>query len=230
MRRSSVMLLAVLMLSAALAFASPLPLTNGSFELGGGGLDFSPGFVSDIGTAHPANTIPGWVVMSGNVDWISTYWNAQDGNRSLDMNGSTAGAIQQTFSSALTEGQAYKLTFWISANPELNPQDVKPIRFRIGNWNGSAWVSAVGQDAGVAQPKVETGVPKFTVEWTEVNYTFTAGAGYNTLYFESLYTAALPCGPTLDNVSLAAVPEPGLPILFGTLLLAMPFVRRLAKR
>ena len=77
--------LAVIALAGAtLAFSG---LTNGSFETGTY-VDNGSGF-EQLNAGDTSLT--GWTVDSGSVDWIGTYWPAQDGSMSIDMSGAYAG-------------------------------------------------------------------------------------------------------------------------------------------
>jgi len=69
-------------------------------------------------------SLDGWTVDSGSVDWIGTYWVAQDGSKSIDMSGTDAGAISQTF--ATTIGNTYTVSFYLSGNP-AGPPTVKTL-------------------------------------------------------------------------------------------------------
>jgi len=88
-------------------------IKNGSFEIGtdlGDGISLNPG----------ATNIQNWVVTRANIDYLGTYWEAADGNRSLDLNGSPGfGGIAQTFNT--TPGAKYQVTFDIGGNPESGP-------------------------------------------------------------------------------------------------------------
>ena len=71
------------------AFAATL-ITNGSFELGNTSGAFST-------VAAGGTDITGWTVDAGSVDYISSYWAASDGVRSIDIAGSAIGALSQSF-------------------------------------------------------------------------------------------------------------------------------------
>ena len=87
-------------------------ITNGSFEEG-----YQPptGKYKYLFSNPPTNDdITGWLVTSGEVDWINSFWKAHTGTRSLDLNGTEAGAIETTF--ATITGQTYTVSFWLSGN------------------------------------------------------------------------------------------------------------------
>ena len=92
-------ILLILLVAAMLANADPFQ--NGSFEIGPAG-PVKPcgcaGGVPYIGTFFaPYTGITGWTVTSGSVDIIfPPGWAASDGNRSIDLDGLSAGTIAQT--------------------------------------------------------------------------------------------------------------------------------------
>ena len=102
---------------ATLAFSGP---TNGSFENGtyvDGGSGFQTVTAGDT-------SIDGWTVDAGSVDWIGTHWTAQDGAMSIDMSGTDAGTISQTF--ATTIGNTYTVSFFLPATRQ-DPPAVKTL-------------------------------------------------------------------------------------------------------
>ena len=110
-------LAAIALAGTTLAFSG---LTNSSFETGtyvDGGAGFEQLNAGDT-------SIDGWTVDAGSVDWIGTYWPAQDGSMSIDMSGADAGAISQTF--ATTIGNTYTVSFYLSGNP-AGPPTVKTL-------------------------------------------------------------------------------------------------------
>ncbi len=173
----------------ALALAS-LPTTataagfiNGSFEQG----TPVPGEFVELGNGSTA--ITGWTVQGSSIDYIATYWQHQDGNRSIDLNGSGPGAIQQTFDTIA--GATYNVRFWIAGNP--NNPDAKV-------------VTTVASGGLPMMSTFTTGGTRSQMNWQEQSYAFTAGSTTTTLAFFSGNDTA--SGPALDNVSVTAVPEP----------------------
>src|SRR5207247_5161828 len=79
-------------------------------------------------------SITGWIVESGNIDYVGTRWAAGDGNRCLDLSGTTVGTISQMIT-GLTPGLTYRLSFLMAGNPELIPPlpAVKQLRASIGS-------------------------------------------------------------------------------------------------
>ena len=177
------------------ASANATPFVNGSFELG-----VNPG--SFIALNGGSTSIDGWTVGGGanSVDYIGSYWSASDGTRSIDLNGLVPGSISQTFD--VVSGQAYRVSFDLAGNPAGGPQfktldstaDLtifSPAPFDVSNTN----LTNMG--------------------WINYSFLFTATSNSETLTFtsttlgnsgNSTYPTAF--GPALDNVTIAAVPEP----------------------
>lgn len=167
------------------ASASVNLLTNGSFETGtyvNGGSNFETLFGG-------SNAINGWVVNSGSIDWINTYWGAGAGNFSVDMSGNGAGSISQSFNS--TVGQTYNVSFMLGGNPDGGPT-VKSIDVFI---NGELHTFTFDT----------TGVSKNAMGWQTFSFNFTSNTAIQNLTFAS--SGESPWGPAIDNVSVSAVPE-----------------------
>jgi choice-of-anchor C domain-containing protein len=95
------------------AFAAPI-LINGSFELG------PPPFgIHDIDIQSGSTSITGWMVTGAGVDLLEDPWAVSDGVRAIDLDGRSAGGIQQTFATVI--GQLYRVSFDLSGNPEGGP-------------------------------------------------------------------------------------------------------------
>lgn len=192
------------------SIASPVPVSfnlvnDGSFEdqpvTSGSGFD----------TYNQGQTFGGWTVTGGNVDLISTYWTAEDGNQSVDMNGLEPGTISQTVN-GLNVGQQYQLSFWMAGNTAGGP-NVKTLTAGIG----SNSFDAVFDD---------TGKSPSNMGWTQYSYDFTAANASELLSFDSTTTGACEpaspdaaCGPALDNVSIKAVPEATTLTIFAYMML-----------
>jgi choice-of-anchor C domain-containing protein len=173
--------------SLALAFsANAATILNGSFEDG-----TAPGGFTTVGAGETA--ITGWTVGGNSVDYIGSYWTAQDGSRSIDLAGNGIGMISQTL--ATIAGQAYRVSFWVARNPDggLNP------RTGFVGWNGS-------------NSQFSFNNPNSTLTnmgWEQRSFTFAATGTSTTLSFAAdPATSAGAFGAALDNVVIAAVPEP----------------------
>lgn len=180
------------------------PFRNGSFEDGprpGLGRDASSrqsGFVVTLSTGD--TDLAGWVVTAGDIDYMDgAFWQASDGDYSLDLSGTQAGSIAQTFDTQ--PGTSYEVIFALAGNPDGGVPAVKVLR-----------VLATGGVA-VDYSFAPQGHSTSAMGWVDQTYTFTATGASTTLSFTSLANAN--SGPALDNVRVrgqvvvaAAIPVP----------------------
>ena len=221
------LLMIAVAVSAIPAAASSINLIqNGSFEPT---TYDPPPFTGGWKNLYAGSTmIPGWTVATGNIDWKHTYWTPQDGEYSIDLSGGAAGGIRQAFAAPLRPGMMYQLTFWMSGNP-VKFRAPKPLTVRFGVTDAflNAREATYSYDTRFYDPVTAPegrGNSVTDMKWELVTWTFTAREAYTTMGFFSLVSNSY--GPALDTVSLAAVPEPGLPLLFATLLAIVPLARR----
>ena len=207
-------LILLFLLTSAISTTSTASLiTNGSFELasinpGAGFLPVFPGQTS----------ITGWDVISEDVHYMGTFWQASDGIRSIDLDGlvGSAGGVSQSF--ATVAGTQYEVTFDMSGN-FFNAPTIKPMR-----------VSADGQSNDFFFDT--TGITVANMGWTSMNWLFTADDTMATLEFQSLTTTVQGWGAVLDNVAVtevtgtAPIPEPATLALFGAGLFGLGVARR----
>lgn len=195
--------LAALILAGVPALATSL-ITNGSFE--------NPGGTGIFDTIHATDStsITGWTVSAGSVDYIHTYWTAEDGSSSLDMEGLSPGTIFQNVN--LVAGVEYVLTFWMSGNPD-----------------GGPWPKTLQVSVGGASENFDYAYNGHTLTnmmWVEHSMTFTAAVtGSTPVQFEDVTAEGTAYGAALDNVSLDPVPEPGTFLLFGIPAMMLPMIR-----
>lgn len=173
---------AIAMLPSA---ANAAEFVNGSFEAG-----VPAGSFSTVSGGNNS-AITGWTVTGNSVDYIGNYWTAQDGSRSIDLNGGAQGGIQQTFDTLA--GVQYNVTFWLAGNP-----DGAPITKNV-------LVSATGATDGLFSFD-STGTSKINMGWSKYTYNFLGTGSPTTLSFASQNAGAY--GAALDNVAVNAVPEP----------------------
>ncbi|WEK44717.1 MAG: choice-of-anchor C family protein [Candidatus Sphingomonas colombiensis] len=192
-------------LLVAAAVAALLPATanaaafiNGSFESG-----VPAGSYTTV-NGGDSTSITGWTVTGGSVDYIGSYWAAQNGERSIDLNGNSQGGIEQTFDTVA--GGKYSVSFWLAGNPDGDPTTKSVLVGANDNSSSLYTFDSAGFD-------------KSNMGWANYTYNFVATGTSTTLSFAS--QDAGPYGAALDNVALtfAGVPEPatwGLMILgFG---------------
>nr|AUN35937.1 hypothetical protein [uncultured bacterium] len=194
-----------LLITAAIAATAPLSanlLTNGSFETVAAGCP-SPGAGFYAVFPPPGiQCIPEWEVVSEDVHFVGTFWQAADGINSLDLDGNpgSSGGVRQSFATA--PGHSYLLTFFMAGNPGNLPI-IKPMR-----------VSVDGQST---EFDFDTTGKSFTdMGWTQKNWSFVADDAISTLTFQSLTQERgllQGWGPAIDNVTVTevstVVPEPG---------------------
>lgn len=171
-------LAAIALAGATLAFTPP---TNGSFETGtyvDGGSGFEQLNAGDT-------SIAGWTVDAGSVDWIGTYWPAQDGSMSIDLSGTDAGTISETL--ATTIGNTYTVSFFLSGNPAGLPV-VKTLDV------GATGAVAASYSYDVSANDLSN------MNWTAETYTFLATSASTTLTFASTTSGAF--GPAIDDVAV----------------------------
>lgn len=190
MRRT--VILATLLLFSTAFILSAGPLTNGSFEINGGACAIGAG--SGFATLPAGDPcITGWTILNHNIDYISTFWVAADGSRSLDMNGDQGpgSAVQQTFDTIV--GLQYVVSFHMAANTGGGPA-VKSLTVDVGGAPQSYSFDGTGHSTT-------------NMGWALETFTFTAINTSTALTFTST-TNDLANGPALDAVSVSA-PEPG---------------------
>jgi choice-of-anchor C domain-containing protein len=170
--------------SSAPALEKPTNLVvNGSFEDG-------PEAERYVSLDEGSKAIKGWIVTRGQIDYVTSYWPAADGKRSLDLHGSPGlGGVKQTI--ATKKGQRYRVTFSFAGNPE-GPVAVKKMA-----------VAAAGQKEEFTFDT--TGRKLSDLGWRTEKWEFKADADETTLEFYTTMTEDPNCGPVLDNVVVVAV-------------------------
>ncbi|MFI2184246.1 choice-of-anchor C family protein [Streptomyces sioyaensis] len=130
-----------------------------------------------------------WKVARGTVDLIGAgYWQAAEGDQSLDLNGNDAGAVSQTFTTK--PGTRYTVTYSLAGNPELD--QVPPLK------TGKVLID--GQNVQDLSFDV-TGKTKRNMGYVRRQVTFVATGPSTTLTFASttLHSAT---GPVIDDVTV----------------------------
>ncbi|KJS56782.1 hypothetical protein VM98_05390 [Streptomyces rubellomurinus subsp. indigoferus] len=143
----------------------------------------------------PANTftefaagqsIGPWRITAGSVDLIGAgFWQAAEGDQSLDLNGAGAGTIAQTF--ATTPGATYSVTYALAGNPAGGPA------LRTGR------AEIDGQDFQDFTFDI-TGKTRADMGYVGRQFSFVARNSSTTLTFAS--TVAGPYGPVLDDIQV----------------------------
>jgi choice-of-anchor C domain-containing protein len=166
------------------AVSMAAPFQNGSFEDRIPLEDIDPFITLNDGDS----SITGWTVERvsaeepGSIDLIGSYWEASDGDRSIDLNGDGPGAISQDFDTE--PGAVYHVLFDMAGNPD----------------NPALKVLLISANSEEAEYEFDqTGLPEGSMGWTEMSFVFRASSASTTLKFASSSPPGA-SGPALDNV------------------------------
>jgi choice-of-anchor C domain-containing protein len=152
-------------------------IANGSFE---GGVD--PGLSSPF-NSPATNIVDDWIIDSGSIDYVGSRWTAFDGQRCVDLSGTTAGSIRQEIR-GLTIGQSYRVRFYVAVNPESPPTSTG-LQLSIAGVTNRYYATQVGT--------------RSNLRWAEKTFEFTALATNTVVRFKSLNRGW--SGPIIDAVS-----------------------------
>ncbi|MGW2253119.1 choice-of-anchor C family protein [Kitasatospora sp. NPDC001660] len=188
-RRTRTAAAVAVLVAASTAFAVPAHATGGhrSFSHFDNGSFESPKASANGFTDLVAGqTVGPWVITAGSVDLIGAgFWQAAEGDQSLDLNGGDSGAIAQTFTTV--PGVTYSVTYALAGNPEGGPA----LR------TGRALID--GQDFQNFSFDV-TGKTKTAMGYVGRQFSFVAQNSATTLGFQSTVAGAY--GPVLDNIQV----------------------------
>ncbi|MCG3039251.1 choice-of-anchor C family protein [Streptomyces fenghuangensis] len=135
-----------------------------------------------IGSGQPVGP---WRVTSGAVDLIGAgFWQAAEGDQSVDLNATTAGTVAQTFTT--TPGRTYTVTYSLAGNPEGNPSLPRTGRALVDGQNFQDFSFDV------------TGRTRADMGYVTRQFTFVANNDTTTLAFASTVGGAY--GPVIDDV------------------------------
>jgi uncharacterized repeat protein (TIGR01451 family) len=185
--------------------------TNGSFESPniqtepqrpGENTAFVNGYAVWRTTTYP---LDGWQTVSGTVDMLRYFNNASDGLQSIDLWGTAAATIRQTFT-GLTPGRQY--SFSVDYSGLTAADSIGTVQ--LGNGVGATPVTlATLQAAADAVSNGNAGIPNtpsYTVTWRTYQHTFTAVGTEATVQFVNRAApSAFNTGLFIDNFSFAGV-------------------------
>jgi len=173
-------------------------IVNGGFE--------QPTTGSFLTIPAGSSDLTGWTVVSGTVDVVnSSFYPAFAGNQSLDLDGTSAGAIEQSFNTTI--GATYNFAF-VYANNALG--GTNPASANVS-------LSGMGTSDLLDQDITHGGSTVSDMNYILFNFSFTANSATTTLRFTSLDPSGSNGGIALDLVSVTpnAVPEPSSLCLAG---------------
>lgn len=181
-------------------------LVNGGFELPA--LPPGTAFVT-----QPPGAPVGWTIDSGSIDLIRDYWPAHSGLQSIDLAGSSAGVISQTF--ATTAGLPYRFSFAYANNVD------------VATATGRADILGAGSSILLTTTVTHTGSTRPNMNYIIFTGDFVANSATTTVRFTHI-TSTIPqfAGLALDSASVQAVPEPTSVALLGIGALGLCLVRR----
>ncbi len=174
------------------AAAQSAPLRNGDFARGPN-CDF---ILCEEGAG--STVITDWTVLSGNVDYLRTYWHDPTGGGNIDLDGDQPGGLGQSFSTKT--GQSYRIDFYMSGNPSPHyPYDiVKTMKVTAGTFADLFHydISTHGNSDGDM---------KFVATSSE----FTAASNSTALSFVSRDNGGSYVGPVIGDVTVTPLPVDG---------------------
>jgi choice-of-anchor C domain-containing protein len=193
MKAHKILLSLLIVFSMPLLFftASYAQILNGSFETG-----TDPGSYK---TCPPKTGPSNWIIESGTIDYIGNFWQADDGERCIDLSGISAGTISQTINTVV--GTDYVITFALAGNPNTN----------IDASLRELQVQATGNPAQTYSfnPIGRSGI---NMGWIDKTYAFTATASTTKITFTSLDNTTF--GAALDNIRLSEGSGPATGITY----------------
>ena len=177
-------------------------IANGSFEVPtviGGDQEFGA----------PSTAIAGWQVSAGSIDLVTSgtiLGSAHTGLQMIDINGSSAGAIEQSF--ATVPGNYYRVELFYSNNP--NPAFALP--------SYSASISLLGTAQLLDAQVIHAGASELDMNWSRYAHSFTADStttrlvlssgqgGFNGIYFDTVSVIPEPsCAAMLAPFGMAVI-------------------------
>lgn len=177
---------------------SLLLVTMLSVVVGQGQLDINGGFenaavnpgASYLSLGPDDKQITGWVIGGKGIDYIGTYWQPSEGNRSIDLSLTENGTISTPLNTV--PGTTYQLSFDMAGNPDGGPEE-KALR---------VWIDDKYQDFTFNIK----GKTRENMGWVTKTLEFTASTSSTLLKFEGLTNTAW--GPAIDNVIVTPLGMP----------------------
>ncbi|MDT9685886.1 choice-of-anchor C family protein [Streptomyces sp. TRM76323] len=178
---ATVALAGLLTAGTAMALASP---ASAASRFDDGSFEYPTAPANSFTTLSSGQSIGPWRVTSGAVDLIGAgFWQAAEGDQSVDLNATQPGTVSQTFTT--TAGKKYTVTYSLAANPAGGPA-VKTGRVLVDGQNF--------QDFSFDS----TGKTRAAMGYVTRQVTFVANGPTTTLGFASTVPGAY--GPVVDDV------------------------------
>lgn len=175
--------LVILALGAAAGPALAQSIVNPSYENG----PAMTGGWTRIGLR--STVLDGWTVDRGNIDYVGTMWQADDGARSIDLNGDTHGRIYQTLNT--TPGMEYVVDFALSGN--WGGVANKTVRVTAASYTALYTVNTSGNNG-------------LNMNWVDRTFSFVAANPTTTIRFASQNRGKW--GTAIDDIKITAIPAP----------------------
>ncbi|MFJ8232790.1 choice-of-anchor C family protein [Streptomyces sp. NPDC094448] len=155
-----------------------------------GSFEYPVAPANSFSTFTSGQSLGPWQVTAGSVDLIgSGFWQAAEGNQSVDLSGNGPGTVAQTFTTV--PGTTYSVSYSLAGNIDAASQPiVKTGRALI---DGQVFQDFTFDITGKTRPNMG---------YVNRQFTFVASAASTTLAFAS--TTAGAHGPVLDNVQVKA--------------------------
>ncbi|MFE6866163.1 choice-of-anchor C family protein [Kitasatospora sp. NPDC057692] len=180
---------AALLVAGATALVSPAHAADGHRALSrfdDGSFETPKAPANAFTNLTTGQTIGPWSITAGNVDLIGAgFWQAAEGDQSLDLNGSTAATVAQSFTTV--PGTTYSVTYALAGNPGGGPA-VRTGRVLIDGQNFQDFSFDV------------TGKTRAAMGYVGHQFAFVAQGASTTLSFGSTVAGAY--GPVIDNVQV----------------------------
>ncbi|MFJ3791252.1 choice-of-anchor C family protein [Kitasatospora sp. NPDC090091] len=187
--RTRIAVAALLVAGATVALAAPAQAAGGHRALShfdDGSFETPKAPANAFTNLTTGQSIGPWKVTAGNVDLIGAgFWQAAEGDQALDLNGSTSGAVAQSFTTV--PGTTYSVTYTLAGNPDGGAA----LRTGRALIDGQAF-----QDFSFDI----TGRTRAAMGYVGRQFTFVAQGTSTTLGFTSTVAGAY--GPVIDDVQV----------------------------